>query len=71
MTEIYIIYGSEIDPYNTSYKEAMTVFPRKNYKRGALADAQSVFSAILPKNYGKTFNQDENIDQIMKGMLTF
>ena len=49
----------------------MTVFPRKNYKRGALADAQSVFSAILPKNYGNTFNQDKNIDQIMKGMLTF
>ena len=74
MVEIYIS-GNKIDPYNTSYKEAMTFFAKsshqKNYKHGALGDAESVFSPIFSKKQGKTFNQDETIDQIMKGMLRF
>ena len=63
----------QLDPYNADYKEAMSfiakLFHKENYNYGVLAVVRSTFSAILPKQNGKMFGQDETVSQMMKGIF--
>ena len=45
------------------------LFHEKNYNYGVLAVVRSAFSAILSKQNGKTFGQDEIVSQTMRGFF--
>ena len=63
----------QLDPYNADYKETMSfiakLFHEQNYNYTVLAVVHSALSAILPKQNGKTFGQDETLSQMMKGIF--
>ena len=63
----------QLNPYNDDHKEAMSLiaelFHEQNHNYGVPGIVRFALSAILPKQKGKTFGQDEIISQIMKGIF--